>query len=170
MTVLENHYYCRQSIQIYAIHSDLQSLFIRKIIPCIKHAIWENTVFSKLHAGYCWRLFKNRIMESYFSYFIICTILNNKYIFFNTTEYQREYNFGDLFKIIYVKYYSLFSDSLLAKHKQSLTELIRRDKNHPSVIMWSIANEPRTQYKAADAYFRCVLLLTVISRTVIIRH
>lgn len=47
----------------------------------------------------------------------------------------------------------LFSDSLLAKHKQSLTELIRRDKNHPSIVMWSIANEPRTQYKAADAYF-----------------
>lgn len=47
----------------------------------------------------------------------------------------------------------LFSDSLLAKHKQSLTELIRRDKNHPSVIMWSIANEPRSSNVKADAYF-----------------
>lgn len=26
--------------------------------------------------------------------------------------------------------------------KQQMTELIARDKNHPSVIMWSIANEP----------------------------
>ncbi|GBP32758.1 Beta-glucuronidase [Eumeta japonica] len=47
----------------------------------------------------------------------------------------------------------IFTDSLLEKHKQSLTELIKRDKNHPSVVMWSIANEPRTQHKAADAYF-----------------
>lgn len=46
-----------------------------------------------------------------------------------------------------------FSDSLLAKHKQSLTELIRRDKNHPSVIMWSISNEPRSANKLADRYF-----------------
>ncbi|KAJ8922926.1 hypothetical protein NQ315_001469 [Exocentrus adspersus] len=38
-----------------------------------------------------------------------------------------------------------FIDSLLAKHKISLTELIKRDKNRPSVIMWSAANEPRTQ-------------------------
>ena len=30
----------------------------------------------------------------------------------------------------------------LAQCKQQLTELVTRDKNHPSVIMWSIANEP----------------------------
>ncbi|CAH0585620.1 unnamed protein product [Chrysodeixis includens] len=47
----------------------------------------------------------------------------------------------------------IFSDALLAKHKQSLTELIRRDKNHPSVIMWSISNEPRSSNKMADKYF-----------------
>ncbi|XP_050680012.1 beta-glucuronidase [Leptidea sinapis] len=47
----------------------------------------------------------------------------------------------------------IFSDTLLEKHKQSLTELIRRDKNHPSVIMWSISNEPRSSNFKADAYF-----------------
>ncbi|CAG4987138.1 unnamed protein product [Parnassius apollo] len=47
----------------------------------------------------------------------------------------------------------IFSKSLLAKHKQSLTELIRRDKNHPSVVMWSIANEPKSADSLADAYF-----------------
>ncbi|XP_073957046.1 beta-glucuronidase [Choristoneura fumiferana] len=47
----------------------------------------------------------------------------------------------------------IFTDSLLKKHKQSLQELIHRDKNHPSVIMWSISNEPRSQLKRADAYF-----------------
>ncbi|CAK1551179.1 unnamed protein product [Leptosia nina] len=47
----------------------------------------------------------------------------------------------------------IFTDALLEKHKQSLTELIRRDKNHPSVVMWSISNEPRSANYKADAYF-----------------
>ncbi|KAF5308074.1 hypothetical protein FQR65_LT06449 [Abscondita terminalis] len=47
----------------------------------------------------------------------------------------------------------LFSLRLLEKHKDSLTELYKRDKNRPSVIMWSLANEPRTQSKAAGEYF-----------------
>lgn len=46
-----------------------------------------------------------------------------------------------------------YSQALLEKHKESLNQLVHRDKNHPSVIMWSIANEPRTQRAAADAYF-----------------
>ncbi|XP_045498403.1 beta-glucuronidase [Colias croceus] len=51
----------------------------------------------------------------------------------------------------------IFTDALLEKHKQSLTELIRRDKNHPSVIMWSISNEPRSANYKADAYFSKVV-------------
>lgn len=47
-----------------------------------------------------------------------------------------------------------FSSTLMKKHKQSLSELIRRDKNRPSVIMWSIANEPRTQLPDAGFYFK----------------
>lgn len=49
-----------------------------------------------------------------------------------------------------------FSAALLKKHKQSLSELIRRDKNRPSVVMWSIANEPRTQLVNAGDYFEKV--------------
>ncbi|XP_076647331.1 beta-glucuronidase [Halictus rubicundus] len=49
-----------------------------------------------------------------------------------------------------------FSPNLLARHKDSLSELIRRDKNRPSVIMWSIANEPRTQLPEAGEYFKQV--------------
>ena len=30
----------------------------------------------------------------------------------------------------------------LAQCKQQIRELIARDKNHPSTIMWSVANEP----------------------------
>lgn len=49
-----------------------------------------------------------------------------------------------------------FSPMLLSRHKDSLSELIRRDKNRPSVIMWSIANEPRTQLPEAGEYFKQV--------------
>ncbi|XP_054001480.1 beta-glucuronidase-like [Hylaeus anthracinus] len=47
-----------------------------------------------------------------------------------------------------------FSPTLLSRHKESISELIRRDKNRPSVIMWSIANEPRTQLPEAEEYFK----------------
>lgn len=50
--------------------------------------------------------------------------------------------------------FSNFSDKLLKKHTTSLAELIKRDKNRPSVIMWSIANEPRSDRKDADSYFK----------------
>jgi beta-glucuronidase len=50
-----------------------------------------------------------------------------------------------------------FSSALLEKHKASLTQLIQRDKNRPSVIMWSVANEPRTQYPESADYFRSVV-------------
>ncbi|BES95793.1 beta-glucuronidase [Nesidiocoris tenuis] len=50
-----------------------------------------------------------------------------------------------------------YSVSLLEKHLSSLTQLIQRDKNRPSVIMWSVANEPRTQLPESADYFRSVV-------------
>lgn len=44
--------------------------------------------------------------------------------------------------------------------KQYLHELIGRDKNHPSVIMWSIANEPHSNRPAAKPFFRELYDLT----------
>ena len=38
--------------------------------------------------------------------------------------------------------------------RQYTQELIARDKNHPSVIMWSLANEPHSRRPAAKAFFR----------------
>ncbi|OQE28654.1 hypothetical protein PENSTE_c003G01166 [Penicillium steckii] len=38
-------------------------------------------------------------------------------------------------------------------HKEAIRELISRDKNHPSVVMWSIANEPASQEDGAREYF-----------------
>jgi beta-glucuronidase len=39
-------------------------------------------------------------------------------------------------------------------HAQAIRELIARDKNHPSVVLWSIANEPESDTQAAEDYFR----------------
>ncbi|KHJ82342.1 glycosyl hydrolase family 2, TIM barrel domain protein [Oesophagostomum dentatum] len=39
-------------------------------------------------------------------------------------------------------------------HLKMLAELIDRDKNHPSAIMWSLANEARTEKKESRAYFK----------------
>jgi beta-glucuronidase len=38
-------------------------------------------------------------------------------------------------------------------HRQAIRELIARDKNHPCVVLWSIANEPDTVSPAARGYF-----------------
>ena len=38
-------------------------------------------------------------------------------------------------------------------HEQVIRELIGRDKNHASVVMWSIANEPATYQEGSHEYF-----------------
>ncbi len=52
-----------------------------------------------------------------------------------------------------------FDQELLKMHKQSLTEMIQRDKNRPSVIMWSLANEPTTNDPNATPYFKELVTL-----------
>jgi beta-glucuronidase len=39
-------------------------------------------------------------------------------------------------------------------HAQAIRELIARDKNHPCVVIWSIANEPESDTEGAEDYFR----------------
>jgi beta-glucuronidase len=46
------------------------------------------------------------------------------------------------------------SNKLMTAHKASLAQMIARDRHHPSVIMWSVANEPHTEYEAARPYFQ----------------
>ncbi|KAJ6627037.1 Beta-glucuronidase [Pseudolycoriella hygida] len=46
-----------------------------------------------------------------------------------------------------------YTEELLQNHKSNLGELIHRDRDHPSVVMWSIANEPRSEASNADWYF-----------------
>jgi beta-glucuronidase len=38
-------------------------------------------------------------------------------------------------------------------HRQAIRELVARDKNHPCVVIWSIANEPDSIQPEARAYF-----------------
>ena len=48
----------------------------------------------------------------------------------------------------------LYNNKMLDNHIKMLEELVRRDKNHPSVIMWSVANEPKSWDKRAVPYFK----------------
>ncbi|MCI5509944.1 MAG: beta-glucuronidase [Eubacterium sp.] len=45
---------------------------------------------------------------------------------------------------------------LLKNHPRAVEEMITRDKNHPSVIAWSLLNEPETTCDAAVPYFEAV--------------
>jgi beta-glucuronidase len=38
-------------------------------------------------------------------------------------------------------------------HRRAIEELIARDKNHPSVVLWSLANEPESHTEAGRTYF-----------------
>ena len=46
------------------------------------------------------------------------------------------------------------NDATQEVHAQAIRELIARDKNHPSVVLWSIANEPESETPEAEDYFR----------------
>ena len=55
---------------------------------------------------------------------------------------------------------SYFSQATLAHHKEVLIEMINRDRNHPSVLVWSVANEPLSNTDEASNYFREVFNFT----------
>jgi beta-glucuronidase len=44
-------------------------------------------------------------------------------------------------------------------HEQVIRELIARDKNHPSAVMWSIANESASEEEGAHEYFQPLVQL-----------
>ncbi|KYO32085.1 beta-glucuronidase [Alligator mississippiensis] len=53
-----------------------------------------------------------------------------------------------------------FGNQSLAHHLVVMEELIRRDKNRPSVVMWSVANEPASELPPAANYFKTVIAHT----------
>uniref|UniRef100_A0A7N9AMG9 Beta-glucuronidase n=1 Tax=Mastacembelus armatus TaxID=205130 RepID=A0A7N9AMG9_9TELE len=53
-----------------------------------------------------------------------------------------------------------FGNTSLAHHLDVMDELVRRDKNHPSVVMWSVANEPAAEMPPAENYFKTLIKYT----------
>ncbi|XP_064533940.1 beta-glucuronidase isoform X2 [Pseudopipra pipra] len=53
-----------------------------------------------------------------------------------------------------------FGNKSLQHHLAVMEELIRRDKNRPSVVMWSVANEPASELPPAGFYFKTVIAHT----------
>ncbi|XP_044312045.1 beta-glucuronidase [Varanus komodoensis] len=53
-----------------------------------------------------------------------------------------------------------FGNASLQHHLAVMEELIQRDKNHPSVVMWSVANEPASELPATAYYFKTVIAHT----------
>ncbi len=49
------------------------------------------------------------------------------------------------------------NDETLKHHLDTLQEVYERDKNHPSVVMWSVANEAATHEEGAVPYFEKVI-------------
>jgi beta-glucuronidase len=52
------------------------------------------------------------------------------------------------------------NDETQRVHAQAIRELVDRDKNHPSVVLWSIANEPESDTEGAERYFEPLFPLT----------
>jgi len=53
-----------------------------------------------------------------------------------------------------------FDAPLLKNHLQMMTDLVARDKNRPSVVMWSAGNEPRSYRNRSGSYFAKVAAAT----------
>lgn len=52
------------------------------------------------------------------------------------------------------------NDATQATHRTAIEELVARDKNHPSVVLWCIANEPETHTPESRTYFEPLLQRT----------
>lgn len=50
-----------------------------------------------------------------------------------------------------------YGNASLTHHLFVMDELVRRDKNHPSVVMWSVANEPAAEMPPAEYYFKTLI-------------
>ena len=72
----------------------------------------------------------------------------------HTLRFQSQFAEMLPFFVVILVAVSNFDDQLLLAHTQTLKELIARDKNRPSVVMWSVGNEPQSQKPNSAAYFK----------------
>jgi beta-glucuronidase len=66
--------------------------------------------------------------------------------------------FGEGPKATYVD--GFVDEETAASHREAISELVARDKNRPSVVLWSIANEPDSTEEGARRYFEPLVALT----------
>ena len=59
-----------------------------------------------------------------------------------------------LFLLPFFHFSNNLGEESLAHHKVVMEELIRRDKNRPAVVMWSVANEPCSDKQKSVPYFK----------------
>ncbi|MDP6631504.1 MAG: beta-glucuronidase [Kiritimatiellia bacterium] len=52
--------------------------------------------------------------------------------------------------------FNVDSEATLKVHRQEIREMYQRDKNHPSVIMWSVSNESETNEEKSVPYFTTI--------------
>ncbi|KAG7076082.1 beta-glucuronidase [Colletotrichum scovillei] len=52
------------------------------------------------------------------------------------------------------------NETTQAAHDQAIRELVARDKNHPSVVMWTVTNEPASAEPGAREYLEPLVSLT----------
>lgn len=65
------------------------------------------------------------------------------------------YNFIEAAKGKFKSFFTNKNNSKLEQvHEQEITEMINRDKNHPSVIVWSLFNEPESTSNESYHYFK----------------
>jgi beta-glucuronidase len=53
-----------------------------------------------------------------------------------------------------------FSQATVEHHKQVIIEMVNRDRNHPSVVMWCLANEPESHLPESKPYFSALVNFT----------
>lgn len=82
-------------------------------------------------------------VHAYHSCIIYILYWKNNFFWWNITYLLPFFHFSN----------NLGEDSL-AHHKVVMEELIRRDKNRPAVIMWSVANEPCSDKPKSVPYFK----------------
>ena len=68
--------------------------------------------------------------------------------------------YPNLLPLLYVVVCSAdnFNNITLQHHLEVMKEMIGRDKNHPGIVMWSLANEPNSALSVSEPYFKYVFL------------